>query len=687
MSVYTDLNQILSNSSNSFDDFSILVDGARYKVSDFKNGTYSFLTYFDWYAKPKTNLDKVKVDTNIINDVNNKFRERKTITESIIDDLSDIINLKVTDFDDKFHSDLCVRELESEIDVTFITEGAGYKNVLGYYFYRVADGSIMTVNGQSYQTYDGQPLILSGTIDGNDYTPTFIYPNCSKKNSGGKLLQGHKRKLHGNRANGKFQNVNVGFFVVPNGWKNTTDLVLYNNKPIIHSTPRMNHNWNESAESLTNAFIENNGYQSLFIQYPTNDGNKNVLAFEDISRPGGDKDFNDAIFLVEIDNEYDNCDKYTDVTDEATSTGTTYNKVNIPINKISVSESKMMTYGISGIFATILKDDVPNFDEQAGSNYCLVHKIFCVNATFAQEVETLLNSINFDASVVMTATRSTNLVTVEYLIPHDVLDTNTVTLVDDSNNSFQEFQVNLMDPFDNYVEEEPTDELLDLQHRLFSSDIVIANEYDFVHKDIIDTEIISRTVDPSRLESTVLIWGDPHITTIHGIRYTMEHVIGSFPVFVNDEYTIVGEFWKPIPGFDFTFFKSLSIKMNKCNEKYIVDFENFKAYDASNGIDTMIELDLNEPNCTPNGINISMQGVPRITDYEHPEIVDESNPVNAIVVKYGDLDIVCMDYRFDQYVMNIINFDYDVLSQSNYKSRAHGVLVKRRPENYTHMDL
>lgn len=697
MSVYTDLNQILSNEGNSFDNFSVLIDNARYRMGDFKNGTHTFSSHFDNYAKPLSNLEKVKVDTNIINDVNNKFRERRNITASIIDDLSDIIDLKVSRFDDKFHSDFYVKDLESVIDVTFITEGAGYKNVLGYYFYRIADGSTMTVNGQSYQTYDGQPLVLSGVIDGNDYTPTFIFPNASKKNSGGNLLQGHKRRLHGNRSNGTFQNVNIGFFLVPNGWGGTSSLVRYNNKPIIHSTPRMNHNWDDVADQLTNSFIENNGYQSLFIQYPTSEGNKNVLAIEDISRPGGDKDFNDAIFIAEIDNDFDNADKFSDVTDETTDNGSTNNKVNVPINKISVSESKMMTYGIEGIFANILKNDVTDFDVHTDATYCLVHRLFCVNATWAESIDTLLNSLTFDSDITMSTTRSTNLVTIQYEIPYSVMNDNIVTIVDNNNNSIEEFQVQLMNPFDNYVGEEPSDNLLDLQHRLFNSEIVVANEYDFVRKGTPDVTTVTRTTSPTRLDSTVLIWGDPHVTTIHGIRYVMDHREGIFPVFVNEEFVINGEFWKPDPAFDYTYFKKLSFATRTLEgiRKYIIDLEFFKVYDATNGTEPeeLVEIVPEHKNIEAisnihnESINIYSTRVPRVIDLEHPHIVDPSNPIDAIVLKYGKLDIVCNDYRFNKDLMNQIDFDFTVLTESNYKSRAHGVLVKRQAENYTNVEL
>ena len=107
----------------------------------------------------------------------------------------------------------------------------------------------------------------------------------------------------------------------------------------------------------------------------------------------------------------------------------------------------------------------------------------------------------------------------------------------------------------------------------------------------------------------------------------------------------------------------------------------------------MIELDLEYMNhgevsrISNEKINIYRTRVPRVIDLEHPHIVDPSNPIDAIVLKYGKLDIVCNDYRFDKDLMNQIDFDFDVLSESNYKSRAHGVLVKRSDKNYVTIDM
>lgn len=142
----------------------------------------------------------------------------------------------------------------ADVFLTFVNEGAGYKNVLGYYYYE---------KGNPPQTAEDVKNKL------------VIFPNCSAQGSGGGLVKGNTMRLLG-----KFNaNTVIGFFLIANGWKNgeiTSGLYTHYTNP---------------------SFNLDQTTQSILFQDTT--CNSTVIAFEDIAvKRGGDKDFNDAIFEI-----------------------------------------------------------------------------------------------------------------------------------------------------------------------------------------------------------------------------------------------------------------------------------------------------------------------------------------------------------------------------------------------------
>ena len=142
--------------------------------------------------------------------------------------------------------------------VTFVHEGAGYVNSLGYYTYDLAN--------PPESTDDIEELII-------------IFPNTSYLYSGGGLRSGDKVKL------GNFPaNTGIGWFLVNNGWNGSTKKV----KNVVDTK------WSNPAfNTFTTA--ANQGHVAL-LQDPIREFL--LLGMEDIARPGGDKDFNDAVFYV-----------------------------------------------------------------------------------------------------------------------------------------------------------------------------------------------------------------------------------------------------------------------------------------------------------------------------------------------------------------------------------------------------
>lgn len=149
---------------------------------------------------------------------------------------------------------------EAEVWLTFVGEGVGYKNVLGFYTY--------DINNQSSTAPQPEDV-------------TIIFPNASALGSGGGLQTGDKVKV------GTFSaGTGIGWVLLANAWNSSSSSVgsgLWQ----LYSNPDYNP---ESQASLR--------YHNVLLNDPDNE--RIILGFEDIRRDYGscDNDFNDAIFYV-----------------------------------------------------------------------------------------------------------------------------------------------------------------------------------------------------------------------------------------------------------------------------------------------------------------------------------------------------------------------------------------------------
>ncbi|WP_281615835.1 LruC domain-containing protein [Flammeovirga sp. SubArs3] len=147
---------------------------------------------------------------------------------------------------------------EADVWITFVHEGAGYRNTLGYYTYTT-----------------GNPPQTTNDID----SIKIIFPNVSYKYSGGQLQTGYKVHL------GRFDaNTSLGWVLIPNGWNPSIDNPQYRNS-VKYSNYLLN---NDSPEGFKQHVVALNDDSRGLV----------VLGFEDISRPGGDNDFNDCMFYL-----------------------------------------------------------------------------------------------------------------------------------------------------------------------------------------------------------------------------------------------------------------------------------------------------------------------------------------------------------------------------------------------------
>ena len=122
------------------------------------------------------------IDADFLDDVNNTLPERVELPTGHPQYFEEGIQHNISLLD------------PAEVYVTFVHEGAGYKNVLGFY---------------TYET--GNPPSSVDEIE----TITIIYPNVSYEGSGGGLVSGNKVNI------GQFPgNTTIGWVLLANGWQN-----------------------------------------------------------------------------------------------------------------------------------------------------------------------------------------------------------------------------------------------------------------------------------------------------------------------------------------------------------------------------------------------------------------------------------------------------------------------------------
>ncbi|MFK8005797.1 MAG: DUF4114 domain-containing protein [Saprospiraceae bacterium] len=157
-------------------------------------------------------------------------------------------------FDESIPSNIYFEE-DAEVSISFIHEGAGYKNVLGYYYYNA----------------DNPPT----TVD--DIIKLIAFPNASAQGSGGGLFEGSTVQLYGNFK----ANTVLGFFLNSNGW-------VQNSQTITEGL----------AAHYTNSEFNANGKQSVILH--EENCNELVVCFDDQVVGSGDNDFNDAVFQINV---------------------------------------------------------------------------------------------------------------------------------------------------------------------------------------------------------------------------------------------------------------------------------------------------------------------------------------------------------------------------------------------------
>lgn len=501
------------------------------------SSTFSTSYFTSKNAKPLNNYVINNVDPNLIRTIETSLPERSNNSPTVFDSFPNILD---------GNNDIVVDSTETTLTVSFISEGAGYLNSLGYYFY--------------YVDTNGDHIILTNADDNLDfsngyYMPTIVFPNASFSRSGGDLQSGGTRILKGNLSNGKFQNINIGFFLISNGWKTTGNGYLSTGTGyVMHTTPSLNANYDldnmtiemnnaisnannqEEIDTITSTYKSDyrRGIQSIILFYITEVSW--ILTFEDILRPSGDSDYNDLVLLVKKDpapsqQEINNYVTVTppannDVKGQVDSEGmflwldANYmcgSGINLILERTVHFRTTDITYTENGSTITISpKDYVLSLINNLNWNYN--HEII------GQTSNSITQKFTFNTNDVNVNTLNGKVKLYILSTKYNVEDITFVT-------TYQTNYEILLDYQSIYV---------DLWYSTAGNSKYIDHE-DFVF--YCDTtpnnDLTQNNTNFEKTTVTLLAWGDPYVQQLDGSTYKLQDVAGKYVLLQNENISII----------------------------------------------------------------------------------------------------------------------------------------------------
>lgn len=198
----------------------------------------------------------------------------------------------------------------STVEVTFVHEGASFKNTLGYFTYGFDDQGKLRILSRG--------LVFPNVSYDPEAPEAKAATDPSLREGGGKLFRGDYTFLS-DKAGKKIvfpAETRIGFFLVPDGWKGTT-VDQWN-----EATPNLPYEDAERNSEIRTLGVvttidtlnpervrENSQHEDLarhFVIFKVKNESKPFLdgedflmvCLEDILRPQGDQDFNDCIFII-----------------------------------------------------------------------------------------------------------------------------------------------------------------------------------------------------------------------------------------------------------------------------------------------------------------------------------------------------------------------------------------------------
>lgn len=372
-------------------------------------------------------------------------------------------------------------DVSVELTATFITEGAGYLNVFGYYVYPLQSGYTVPT-----KYVDGKYVPMTYE-DRNDLKKVLVFPNASFPPQG-QMSAGKRVKLlyDPDHPEQTFPNhTGIGFFLISNGWNRTVNTKI---NPI-HTDKIFNDNNTEQTLIFSN------------LQGSTSTTGELILAFEDILLPGGDADFNDLVIKLNY------TPSYVYNTDDML--------LLLTVNDVSSSRMKADS---TGLYLQLTEKDFNDLFALKEDEIEFVHTVAPIDEVKTKFFQDIFEELEFenDASLVV----DKNKLTVRYRVPRVNLK-NYIYLVKAAKNKTKKSKL------------EP-----EVNNIVYFQDWYIHNIYNidsqtvtFSNKSIDGTPDVSLMSDP-------LSMGDPHITTVYGDKYMLPMDTQVYELYNDDELQI-----------------------------------------------------------------------------------------------------------------------------------------------------
>jgi len=469
----------------------------------------------------------------------------------------------------------------ADVYVSFLFEGAGYKNVVGYYTYPLRNGYKVPTkwNGTTYvpTTYSDR-----NSVDSNGksvYKKTIIFPNASlptwannggknKQAGGGNLLPGSRVKLLYDVSNPSVKfpnNTGIGFFLIPNGWNGS----IYNAAERIYTYNTFN----------------TNGYIQTILLYDvknSDDDTMLVIAFEDIMRPSGDADFNDVIIRVKCTPSY--------------ATKDIESALILPDSDAITNNTVVLDR--TGMYYQLTTSTITTYYASSASNFNFVHTITMTNIDkqydILREILKLLDKANGC------------IVTDDGTLSDDSEERKIYLSITIPKTNLQNY-IYIFNAFENRNLKNPNGDnsaLAAFQSIYIQNNTNNIKNLSFNITDSNSTGYINNTNFTPKYKNltTPYAMGDPHIRTIFGKKYDLPNDTNIYTMFDNGELTInakMDNFYmnRDIEVLkDLTFIRLLSIqiKNSDVSEYIIVDMLHPDCYHIQQDDGNLIESELPE---------------------------------------------------------------------------------------------
>lgn len=240
------------------------------------------------------NLSQYSISDNLVNTISDALPETSQVDAAFLNPSYDP-NLTFSE--------------DAQVAVTFVDEGAGYKNSLGYFNFE--QGAFDNLSFGDIDT-DNSGIISAFELDAVESVSTgMVFGNFSEAGGGGSLQTGDTAVIGGGTASWDTGEVVIdggtlfkegtttGFFLMANAWNGSgvTGWDTPGDPNTFYTLDFLNP---ENSADATLQSTDGNS-RHVAMMFGSDSSQEVIVGFEDLVRPGGDNDFNDAVFIVHSD--------------------------------------------------------------------------------------------------------------------------------------------------------------------------------------------------------------------------------------------------------------------------------------------------------------------------------------------------------------------------------------------------